>query len=114
MKQMTLMQKIMIVAGSLALISLSALVVNSCNFEKPSPKFRNGDMVTHILSEREGQVIDNSYKFNGKSECWQVKVRMKKTKEIKKSLATKFFGEKASGMFNNIPETFNEFELEKR
>jgi hypothetical protein len=82
--------------------------------EEPYPRFQNGDMVTHTLSEREGQVIDNTFSFNDKSECWQVKVRMKKTEEVEKSLATKILGKKASGMFNNIPENYNEFELEKQ
>jgi hypothetical protein len=82
--------------------------------EKPNPKFRNGDMVVHTLSEREGQIVDNCFEFNSKAETWQVKVRMKKAEESKESLAAKLLGKKASGMFNNIPETFNEFELEKQ
>ncbi len=82
-------------------------------------KFRNGDMVVHTVSEKDGQVINNSYVFNRQSWCWKVQVRMKgvetkdETEKIEKSrLKTSFV--KFGKLIENIPETFNEFELEKR
>ena len=90
----------------------------SCS-DKPAPKFRNGDMVVHTVSEKDGQVINNSYVFNRQSWCWKVQVRMKgvetkdETEKIEKSrLKTSFV--KFGKLIENIPETFNEFELEKR
>ena len=77
--------------------------------EKPKPRFRNGDMILHTLSEREGQVINNVYQWNSKSDCWKVQIRFKGDTEKENTLANKIVK-----LIDDAPLSFNEFELEKR
>jgi hypothetical protein len=82
--------------------------------EKPKPQYRTGDMVVLKIDGREGMVIDNTFEFNSKSNCWKVKVRVKETEEGKKGLTAKILRGKVNDIINRVPETFNEFELEKQ
>ena len=92
----------------LILTIITAIVVvasfSGCS-EKTSPKFKNGEMVIHTLNKKEGQVIDNAYKFNGKADCWSVKVRFKSDVSKKDGIG-KFL--------DGFPLILNEFELEKK
>ena len=96
-----------IIAGSIALLIIIIALIDVP--EKPNPKFENGDMVTHSLSGKTGQVIDNTYKFNKKSGCWMVRLRLKSDVEKTETLSKKI-----SKWIDDAPLTFNEFELEKR
>ncbi len=110
---MTKIKKLILIVALCAVL----LVVSSCS-ERPATKFINGDMVIHTLSERRGQVINNSFEFNRQSQCWKVMVRMKgvETKDETEKIATsrlKTSFVKIGKMVENIPEIFNEFELER-
>ena len=100
---MSLMKKIIIAA--VALMIILPVIMLSRKSEKPAPYFQNGDIIVHTLSGRTGQIIDNTYQYNRKSECWKVSAKMTYP-------AGKGSGilDKLSGM---ITETFNEFELRK-
>jgi hypothetical protein len=115
-KKIIITNRIMVI--TLIVVMLGFIIGAICPLffgkEKPTPKFRIGDMVVHSMTEREGQIVDNCFEFDRKIGKWKVKIRMKKAEESKESLAAKLLGKKASGMFNNIPETLYEFELEKQ
>ena len=101
------------ILGIIAIVTLMLVAIVSSIFfnssEKSYPVFQNGDMVVHTLSGREGQVIDNKYTFNSKSDCWKVKLRFKS--DIDKADT---IGSKISKLIDDTPLTFNEFELEKK
>jgi len=103
--------KIMVVFLALVMLGfiIGAVVPVLFSGEKPHAKFQNGDIVVHTLSEREGQVVDNSYEFNRKSNCWKVKIRFKNDTKTDNALSNKI-----SKMIDDVPLTFNEFELEKQ
>ncbi|MHA1469081.1 MAG: hypothetical protein ACTSSP_00820 [Candidatus Asgardarchaeia archaeon] len=102
-KTMSLMKKIIIAAVTLIIIlSVISLAPKS---EKPAPYFQNGEIVVHTLSGRKGQIIDNAYQYNRKSECWRVSAKMVDPDQKGSVLLGKITG--------MITENFNEFELRK-
>ena len=108
---LTTTQKVAISISTLLVVLVFGLIFKSCNYKKSFPRFRNGDMVVHTLSEKEGQVIDNRYRYNRKSSCWKVKVRIKKDPAIKESSLALKIGK----MLDEVaPSIYDEFELEKQ
>jgi len=102
--------KKLVIVGCSLIVFLIAVTTCIKNIDgPPAPIFRNGDMIIHTLSEREGQVIDNTYKFNKKSKCWIVRVKFKSDAKKANTITNKI------GIFiANTPLTFNEFELERK
>jgi major membrane immunogen (membrane-anchored lipoprotein) len=94
----------------IALCLILTVFLSSCGVrDKPEPKFDNGEMVIHTLSERVGQVIDNSYSFDSKAKCWKVNVRFKSGVKEEKSIA-----DKIGRMIDDKPILYHEFELERQ
>jgi hypothetical protein len=107
---LTTNQKLVITIGSILFLFVLGIAIQIANApELPGPKFENGDMVIHVLNEKEGQVIDNTYKFNKKSNCWKVRLRIKSDVEKTDTLSKKL-----NKLIDDAPLVFNEFELEKK